>query len=332
MANSNPFYHEKLAGFKERVDDLLIEPFIYQPTPQGVEYLCRHYSQKYNIDLRYVDLRGAIKDGASAREFFSYLPNYPELLSVEEGRMKGLVLGHGAHHAIPLLLHRHEGELSLVCFDSSSGCRIKGYFSIATLFPEAKFYLNSGTRQSDEGSCITDAICILKEALQINELQALIDEKKFEDHPSFHPGRFIKGPEKPENFFLFRMPERLLLTAQVSAYLEQAEANLETIIRGGESLRHYRQKFTIQVNVFKDDALVPASINSYLFVKSKEHKKILDAVHQKRVQISIDAMQVIGFYQTLSIETFRPITGDGPAPSELLSPRSTQRVLGSSSR
>jgi hypothetical protein len=143
------------------------------------------------------------------------------------------------HHAIPVLICRQQNETHMIVFDSSSGSRIKGYFNMAVLFPNAHFYLNAGTRQSDEGSCMTDAICILKEALQIENLISLIQSKNIAEHRAFQPTLFKSLP-KPNNFKLFRMPEQLLVTAQLSKYVSDAGADLNTVLRGGKTLGYYR--------------------------------------------------------------------------------------------
>ena len=269
------YYIEKLAPFSERINDCLITPYVYQPTPEGVTALCQHYSQKYTIDLRCVDLREVLEVGDNSRHFFTCLKNNPELLSIEAGKARGLILTHGQHHAIPVVVLNDGKKQNIIIFDSTSGSRIQGYFGIAELFPEAQIYLNSGTRQADGASCLTDAVCILKEALQINALMLLIQPKIIKEHKAFNPSRFARS--KPDNFKLFHLPEQLLLTAQRSEYLKETQANTDVLLRGGRTLQAYRDEFKLQVSLLKHEGTALASINSYLFVKGKEHKKILDA-------------------------------------------------------
>lgn len=272
---NNPYYLKKQAGFYEQKKDTLNPLFIYQPTPEGVIVLCEHYANKYSIDLRCIDLRGQIETGDNAFFFFQHLRDNPHLLDIDEGQARGLLLSHGQHHAIPVLVKKENGHHHMIVFDSSSGPRIKGYFKMASLFPHSQFHLNNGTRQSDEGSCITDAVCILKEALQIETLIPIIQSRAIPDHPAFTPSRFMTIP-KPDNFYVFKMPEALLLTAQISAYLEKAEANQDIIIRGGQSLGYYRSIFSMDVILLKNKDTIRTNINGYLYVKSLEHRNILD--------------------------------------------------------
>lgn len=279
---SHPYYIEKTAGFSTKMNDVMVTPLIFQPTPEGVNQLCRYYTKKYNIDLRCVDLRGLVESGDNALHFFTYLQNNPGLLSVEEGQARGLVLSHGQFHAIPVLVCKQWDIQHIIVFDSSSGCRTPGYYKMAQLFPNAHFYLNAGTRQSDEGSCITDAICILKEALQVDDLLLKIRNKISSGSPVLsNPNRFLTV-SKPSNFNLFKMPEHLLVTAQVSKYLVEANADLSVIIRGGYSLAYFREKFVLQVSLMKNEGMdSEVTINSYLYIKSKEHKLILDYLYKK---------------------------------------------------
>jgi hypothetical protein len=294
--DANPFYVAKQSGLFSRVVEanIQIQPLIHQPTPEGVSDLCFHYSEKYNIDLSYVDLNGRILSGDNIAHFFSYLQTHASLLAVQEGRSKGLILGHGQHHVIPLLIHNRAGTLHMVSFDSNSGARIKGYFRIADLFPEARFYLNAGTRQADEGSCMTDALCILKEALQLPDLIALLEAKNIIHHEAFqqNPTSIFRVPKAP-NFSLFRMPEQLLFTAQVSAYLEEAGADLSVALRGGRTLGEYREHFVIHVSLLKNGTPIASNVNSYLYFKGIEHKRILDQSWRQRQDL--EAIELDGF-------------------------------------
>ncbi len=274
----NPFYIRKKAAFLIKNDDVNIETFIYQPTPMGVDLLCQHYNKKYEIDLRAINLMSHVEDPTDCSKFFSYLQRNPSLLDVNEGQARGLVLGHGQFHTIPVLVCKKDNVQHLVVFDSNSGCRVKGYFGIASLFPEAQVHLNSGTRQADDGSCITDAICILKEALQIENLVELIISKRITEPAAFKPGRFFKGTlSAPANLHLFKMPERLLVTAQISKYVTEAEADLSVIVRGEHTLGHYRDTYVMQVSLSKADKIIDTGINSYLYRKAYDHKCFFDA-------------------------------------------------------
>ena len=282
----NPYYIEKSSDLHTKVTEANVQilPFIHQPTPEGVMELCEHYSTKYNIDLQYLDMRDKTDSGAIFSKFFLYLQKNPAIFDLDQGGSKGVILGHGANHVIPLLIYNKDNKLHMVVFDSNAGCKIKGYFNIAAMFPTATFYLNAGTRQADDGSCMADALCILKEALQLNELHQLITSRLIKDHEDFKKSSTsIFTISKPDNFGLFKMPERLLFTAQISKYLEHADLN--TLMRNGRSLKEYRDYFVIHVSMSKNGKNISSNISSYLYCKGIEHKNILDKRWKKQLQI-----------------------------------------------
>ncbi len=274
----HPFYIRKEAALFEQQGTSKLTPlFIYQPTPEGVTALCQHYSKKYSIDLICIDFSERIGLFNDSMLYFKHLCEHPHLLAVPEEHMKGFILSYRQNHALPILVYTKAGEQHMIIFDSNSGASIKGYYNVANFFPDFHVYLNDGSRQSDGLSCITDAICILKEALQIENLVPLIRSKVIEEHPAFRKTRFFET-EKPEYFNVFSMPEPLLLTAQVSDYVTKAGANLEVIVRGGQSLGFYREQFRMEVILLKNGEPDFKEINGYLFTKSLEHRTILDCI------------------------------------------------------
>lgn len=274
------FYIKKPSGFSQEVDGNLISPILYQPTPDGVKQLCAHYSRKYDIDLRCMDLRDAVDEPDNVYAFFNHLVSCDFLNSLSDNQIVGLILSHGQHHAIPVLINKSNDKTQIVVFDSTSGSRVKGYFRIANLFPDTTFYLNSGTRQVDSSSCMTDGICILKEALQLSSLFDFLNEKRNDTHTALHQrqGSMFPAAEKPKHFILFNIPEQLLLTAQNSNYLSEINANLSIILRGGKTLGTYREFYQMSVSLTKGERVIVAGINSYLFVKARQHKEIFDGI------------------------------------------------------
>ena len=239
--SSQNLYIKKQSGFSQEVNDTLISPLFYQPTPSGVSLLCNHYSRKYKINLHLFDLRDKIINPDSGYQMFSYFSQSESFKSLPNNSLSGFVLNHGQYHSIPVLVLKQDGETNIVSFDSTSGARIRGYFRIAKLFPDATFYLNSGSRQVDSSSCITDAICILKEALQLNKLLEILKAKKHDTHPSLQPSqsRFF-SIDRPQNFILFHMPEQLMLTAQKASYITDANSDLSIKLRDGRTLASSR--------------------------------------------------------------------------------------------
>lgn len=267
---------EKPSGFKEKVNDVFVEPVMYQPTPKGVAELCKHYNTKYNIDMQILEIQHS--NNRELKRFETL--NESELLNISEGKSRGVILLQEQNHAVPVIITKQDNKLMIFIFDSTSGGCTKAYYNVANLFPNALVYLNSGTRQADSSSCITDAICIVKDALRIKNLAQLIQSKTVKENFSSSPTASklkINRITKPNNFSLFQMPEQLLKTAQRSLYLEHADKNMVITPKKNRTLDYYRNKYTLQVSLTKDlDANLPSStINTYLFNKSRKHKKIL---------------------------------------------------------
>lgn len=279
------FYIKKNFGFSPEVADNNIAPVFYQPTPEGVKLLCAHYSAKYNIHLSSLDLRVNNASPYNMLKSFEYLVKIHCIGNLVDNTTVGIVLSHGQRHAIPVLIKKQAGKSEIVVFDSTSGPIVQGYFRIASLFSAATFYLNSGSRQADSISCITDAICILKEALQLDNLFDLLAQKRYDNHPSLlqKKSRFF-SPIKPDNFIVFKMPEQLLLTAQRSRFVTESDANTSIQLRGGKTLGEYRRLFQMRVSVMQGDSVMVKGINSYLFVKARQHKALFDA-HAKKTTL-----------------------------------------------
>ncbi len=276
-------YTHKASGYSKEINGVFISPMVYQPTPKGVKTLCAHYSAKYSIDLRSIDLREEIPDYTDIFLLFRYLADNPSLLDVEEGHSRGLILSHGTMHAIPLFITKRGGTHSVVCFDSLSGPSVKAYYKMADVLRGYTLYLNEGTRQADLTSCITDGICILKEALLIDNLMCLLNERVYTTHPAFAHTRFFnKNP--PANFKLFKMPAQLLVTAQLPSYVRDADSDV--VLRGGKTLKEYRSQFCITFSLFKGEDVTVKDINSYLYIKSAVHQVVLDALEAKNNAIS----------------------------------------------
>jgi len=198
-------YIKKPSGFTYEVDDTEITPYIYQPTPQGVHVLCEHYSKKYQIDLRCLSLEGMTDDPENCLNLLKYFHTLSYISDLPHNSLTGIILSNSQYHVLPLLVSKSEEDIKIVVFDSTSEERIRKYFSIANLFSDATFYLNAGTRQVDASSCMTDAVCILKEAMQLETLFSLIDNKRNVTDPNLKAKgtSFFHMPASPVNFRLF---------------------------------------------------------------------------------------------------------------------------------
>jgi hypothetical protein len=294
----NKLYNTIDSEFSQDIRGMRVKLLMFQPTPKGLAVLCAHYSKKYTIDLRCINLERhpELVRGDNLLENFKYFKtHYSDLFALKEGQSRGIILCYQQNHVVPVLITQEDNKVYMVVFDSSSGARIKGYFPIAECFPETDFFLNTGTRQADGASCFTDAVCILKEALQIDGIIPLIKTKVDREHKSLrtNPASCFRSTPLPSNFNLFRMPEKLLLTAQRSDYIKEAQANLDVVLRDGRTLEWHRAHYRIRVGLTEGSKDSFLGIHSYLTAKAEEHKGVLDKYQSTQRQATSPGFQPI---------------------------------------
>lgn len=95
-----------------------------------------------------------------------------------------------------------------------------------------KLWSVSGVRQIDYSSCFTDALVVLKDALQCASFKALVSPK-------------VKSVEL--GVTLFYLPEILLKTAQIASLPVRSLADLDQMVRSGVSLREFRKAHDVPV-------------------------------------------------------------------------------------
>ncbi len=118
-------YNTIPAGFSQEIDGMRIEPLMYQPTPKGLAVLCAHYSSKYNIDLRCInlELHTELTRGDNLLENFNcFKKHYLELFTLSEGQTRGIILCYKQNHVVPVLITQQDSEkyLTLKLIDSDS--------------------------------------------------------------------------------------------------------------------------------------------------------------------------------------------------------------------
>ena len=67
-----------------------------------------------------------------------------------------------------------------------------------------------------------------------------------------------------------------MLSAQRTKYLIEADADTGVILRGGRTLQRYRDDFLLPVVFLTEPDRPLTPINGYLYLKAKEHSRILD--------------------------------------------------------
>jgi hypothetical protein len=284
----NPEYYSEIpSGYRVRMEGFMVEPMIYQPTIKGMAVLAEHYRKKYDIDIRIVDqsATGIPGDYTKSRlgEFKRFLAAHGEELEadLEDGKQIGLILCHNANHSIPLVMSRDdERKTVLTFFDSLAAGQVNNYrFAATELFPEYTVLLNQGTRQADRQSCMADSVAILKDALRMRDLaQHILDHKIVAKSSSDSDSDDEVEGSKETNFKLFRMPEELLKTAQVSEFFAKAEPDPAKIITaGGKSLEEKRDASKIAVTIHEKGVGEAREIpvNSYLHTKSRRFAEII---------------------------------------------------------
>ena len=277
-------YIEKPSGYKVTIQDHQIEPMIYQPTYEGMVLLSEKYNEKYEIDIRIVNEVDFGDHEPTALKRIRRFKNNADIDTIiESEKTVGIILMHGENHAIPILFSREEDKKYMIIFDSSSGARIPGHYPIGNDFPDFQVMINLGTRQADGTSCITDAICILKDALRMEGLGSyLMQTKAVEDDAkkdeTREAPRLFFATSKPDNFTVFRMPEELLKTAQREDFIEKSEADRKKMItKSNDTLdqKRYKDRATV---AFNGKPFEPTGINRYLHEKSKRHAEYLDKI------------------------------------------------------
>lgn len=287
IVKKEDFFHAKPCDYKILVDGVYIEPQVVQPLPNGAQIIADYYKEKYKVDIRIVDHTQSVESGDNiTARFKQFQKETLTTHSNENNQAVGYILMHGLHHAIPVIMTREENKDYLIIFDSTSGSRKKGYYQIANIIPDVTVLLNNGTRQADTGSCVTDALCILKDALRIEGIANYLIKNKLVAAGSQTPSPERKSVATAtllyNNFSIFSMPERLLKSAQVSDYLTVSDADMNAVISTkGTTLEERREKDKLIVTLNRNPPK-ETGINNYLYQKSQRHAKIiLDEVERR---------------------------------------------------
>jgi len=280
--HSNELYAAQNCGYTSVIAGYKIEPIIIQPLPAGAVILAKRYNQKYNININIVDHTNVVQRGDVLKDRFAKFRETFDIKKFEEGKPVGFLLMHGLQHVVSFIISRENNKVYMIIFDSTSGSRKGGYKVIANMFAECEVLLNDGTRQADVGSCVADGLCMLKDGLRMPNLGTYIfNEKLLQSSPrkdTRTPGRptFFGTQLTQDNYFIFRMPEELLKSAQVSQYVDNATPDLNRVItKNNETLGERRERDRAIVS-FNNSPSVDVGINRYLHKKSHQYAQIID--------------------------------------------------------
>lgn len=234
----------------------------------GMNVITNYYKEKYNIDI-------ALHNVFST----SCVGNYDilKIIGVEFEKLnndylKGIIFWDN-NHALPIILTKINNKKIIIFLDTNS-VFLKNLSVSKNLLENFKQvevwspHCIQG-RQADIYSCVTDAFVILKDLLRAD--LNIIFNNKIELRPEIYKAF-------SEQVIVFRMPELLLKTTQVSSYLEDSMANLNMIIgKNQKTLEQKRKENTlIQYSYYYDSTVVVKSYNRFAVNKTKKYLQIIE--------------------------------------------------------
>lgn len=174
-------------------------------------------------------------------------------------------------HALPMMWEKEGAREHLFFLDTTQYLgetdehRIKQNVQafrhqLLSSMPHLKLWSIFGRRQIDYSSCYTDALVMLKDALLLPSLKAIVERK-------------IK--EACVDLTIFYAPEVLLRTAQVVSYLQRSHADLTHVIcehravfqKPSKTLGMFREQFDVSVEVNG----VPKKFGTFTLFKARKY-------------------------------------------------------------
>ena len=277
--------------FELSVDGHYQAPTVYQPTPEGLRTLVAAHTRHNAVDFRVHEKGADTPDFVQLR--VSEFLNTADLSALNENHPIGVILSHQQMHAIPLFLAMRDGKKYLLVLDSTSGPIQQQYWAVARDFPDLKVWLNAGTRQADNQSCINDAFEILKQCFTLGNLIDSVESRRVASEPSnpAQAGRNtnsrlrIQRAQQPENFSSFRLPEELAFVVQRAAYLDEVGVNMDKPITvegrtcplGMHTMIATEFGRKTRVDEQGESTTTRMRANTYLFDASRRHRDIIEA-------------------------------------------------------
>lgn len=289
VEGNNDLYYQTLpSGYKKEINGYLIEPLVYQPTPQGLRLLVDEFNeQTQSCNLSLFDSTGCVEDpNKNVDRVIAYLNSEDyKGLDTHEGP-KAVILSHGQFHALPLFFANDGKQRYMFILDSSAASRYRGFIRVANQFPDLKVGLNKGTRQADGQSCITDAVEVCMRSLHHEEMASVLIQNyreheempkpKGTDQLGLRVNRFAPKIEHG-NFGLFRVPAKLAVTSQRSAFLKENEVQTDAMVdrAGTMTFEAFRAPFYERA-IISGVSSPATDICAYLSRVSAYHAMIID--------------------------------------------------------
>ncbi len=320
------YYNSLKTDFRIDLGELVVEPKIYAPTAAGLQVIAKKYKKLYHVEIQVFDssqhtLNEKEIRGDNILDRFKCFQNNFDFSQLQKIDRLGIILVHGHHHAVPVFLSREDNHIYMIIFDSTSGSRKKGYWKVAGLFPEFIFLLNNGTRQSDTGSCFTDAMYTLKDALNNQKITGSVllqqEQGGLEDsaaEPEVSSSEAERRSKirfsqlvKPNNFSLFTLPTYLLKTSQRSEFVMECNPDMNEVVHSssGTTLEQHRQRHRIRVTFLSKQ--LEGNACTFLHKKALEHKEMIDNHRRASLAGSVitDEQEQLGMISEL-IEDYLP--------------------------
>ena len=223
--------------------------------PSGIAIIARHYFQKYGIIIRVCgDFLKIDQLAEKIRDYFSSVrKEFPSAKKIGFIFISNDDPDDIFGHALPMIWEKNNEEEHLFFLDTTQylGQTVSHKLTVGvqafrqlllSLMPNLKLWSIFGCRQIDCSSCYIDALVILRDALRIPSLKAIVSTKIKESH---------------SDITVFYAPEILLRTAQVGSYPEKSHADLACFIRERrlavgsrpETLSEFRARFDASVEL-----------------------------------------------------------------------------------
>lgn len=319
----NPkFYTKHNSGYFSDAKELII----FRPTFSGLKVLTHYYREKYGVKINLFEneiggnsLAALLQDERKKEELKSKL---------KEGHTEGYLLYHPLHSIAVIFFLGEGSSFNIAIFESMNADSI--YDGIAKEHPDFNFLVNYGpSRQCSSLLCEIDAITILKDSLQRNDLGKLIESRIIREEEGEEEekenldleiitktvtlgekvGSLRRSLKLPDSFtgvriesekikFLsyFLMPEILLKTTENRNSFEKSEPELETDIsrkdKPSQTLAQKREKHqTPKLITSLGKEISPANI--FLFQKSLEIARKINYFTNPRTTISPDKTKAL---------------------------------------
>lgn len=240
-------------------------------TPDGTKTVLEYYKEKYNIDTKV---------------FYHYEIFYEFLFLIGQqypGNIrKAFILIQAGLHAVPVIYIKEDDEEVLLYADSKGSSSIVNglvnYWmnkieSTACHFPQPKKPIHllycDQPRQADFVSCFIDALVILRDGMRIPDLLKKLNSRKGEKHKSYQNYDYLF------QIYPVKLPNELLKTAQLTAFVENNKEDIDRIIYKKEPLSFFRRRYTEEgtfiVNIGGEDKKIENPSN---YLRKKGFKLI----------------------------------------------------------